>query len=47
VSSEQAQEVLALARQFQEQNRKREIEQRMKREMETKERLRDRGGFTR
>jgi len=47
LSSEQAQEVLALARQFQEQNRKREIEQRMKREMETKERLRDRGGFTR
>lgn len=47
LSSEQAQEVLALARQFQEQNRKREIEQRMKREMQTKERLRDRGGFTR
>jgi len=47
LSSEQAQEVLALAKQFQEQNRKREIEQRMKREMQTKERLRERGGFTR
>ncbi|NUD82550.1 plasmid recombination protein [Escherichia coli] len=47
LSSEQAQEVLALAKQFQEQNRKREIEQRMKREMQTKERLRERGGFNR
>jgi len=47
LSSEQAQEVIALARQFQEQNRKREIEQRMKREAQTKERLRERGGFNR
>ena len=47
LTSEQAQEVLGFAKQLQEQNRKREIEQRMKREMQTKERLRERGGFNR
>lgn len=47
LTSEQAQEVLGLAKQLQEQNRKREIEQRMKREMQTKERLRQNGGFQR
>jgi len=43
----QVQEVLALAKQFQEQNRQREIEQCMKREKQTRERLRDQGGFER
>jgi len=47
LTNEQAQEVFNLAKQLQEQNRKREIEQRMRRETQTREKLRDRGGFDR
>jgi len=47
LTNEQAQEVLGFAKQIQEQNRKREIEQRMKREMQAKERMRNRGGLER
>lgn len=48
LTSEQAQEVLRLAKQFQEQNHKNEIEQRMNRERQTRARLiRDRGDFER
>lgn len=47
LTNEQAQEVLGLAKQLQEQNRKREIEKRMKREMQVKQRMHNRGGFER
>ena len=47
LTNEQAKEVLGLAKQLQEQNRKREIEQRMKREVQAKERMRNRGGLER
>ncbi len=47
LTSEQAQEVLGLAKQLQEQNRRSEIAQRMTRDKQTRERLRDHGGFER
>jgi len=47
LDKDQVNEVLALAKQFQEQNRRHDIERHMNREMQVKARQRNRGGFDR